>query len=246
MKKMKQLIVNGDDFGATQGVNRGIAEVGKNGILTSTSVMVHRPYVKEIADFKKNFPNIGAGVHFEFSDELLSKYNSGEAIAEQEILNVLEEQINTFKKIAGFDPDHMDFHKMAVRRTSIFSTKNIAIFKNPIEKISKKYKLPWRGMAGLTTIDSFHGVIYDPVTHKKLKTDLERISPKALIVTLEQLTDGNYELMAHPGYVDEGTTSSYASEREVEIETLCNPEIAKTIQKLGINLINYSHLPYEK
>lgn len=37
----KKLIVNGDDFGLSPGVNRGIIESYLNGILTSTTLMVN-------------------------------------------------------------------------------------------------------------------------------------------------------------------------------------------------------------
>ena len=40
---MKYLIVNGDDFGASRGINRGILEAHQDGILTSTSLFVDRP-----------------------------------------------------------------------------------------------------------------------------------------------------------------------------------------------------------
>ena len=37
---MKSLIVNADDFGASRGINRGVIEAHRKGILTSTSMMV--------------------------------------------------------------------------------------------------------------------------------------------------------------------------------------------------------------
>ena len=40
---MKSLIVNGDDFGASQGINLGILEAHEKGILTSASLMVDMP-----------------------------------------------------------------------------------------------------------------------------------------------------------------------------------------------------------
>ena len=43
------LIVNADDFGCTEGVNRGIAEAHVRGIVTSTSLMVNRPAAAEAA-----------------------------------------------------------------------------------------------------------------------------------------------------------------------------------------------------
>lgn len=36
----RYLIVNADDFGDSYGINKGIIEVIRNGIVTSTSVMV--------------------------------------------------------------------------------------------------------------------------------------------------------------------------------------------------------------
>ena len=46
---MKYLIVNGDDFGAGHGINRGIIEAHRDGILTSTSFMVDMPGAEEAA-----------------------------------------------------------------------------------------------------------------------------------------------------------------------------------------------------
>ncbi len=40
---MKWLIINGDDFGASGGINRGIVQAHRDGILTSTSLLVDRP-----------------------------------------------------------------------------------------------------------------------------------------------------------------------------------------------------------
>ena len=51
---MKQkLIVNADDFGLTPGVNYGIIEAFKYGILTSTTLMINQPFVEHAIDLKK-------------------------------------------------------------------------------------------------------------------------------------------------------------------------------------------------
>jgi predicted glycoside hydrolase/deacetylase ChbG (UPF0249 family) len=44
---LKQLIVNADDFGFTEGVTEGILQCMKNGIVTSTTVMANMPYAAE-------------------------------------------------------------------------------------------------------------------------------------------------------------------------------------------------------
>ena len=46
---MKWLIVTGDDFGASCGINRGILEAHRAGILTSASLLVNRPASAEAA-----------------------------------------------------------------------------------------------------------------------------------------------------------------------------------------------------
>ena len=40
---MKNLIVNADDLGWTEGVNRGIAEEHRNGIVSSASLLANGP-----------------------------------------------------------------------------------------------------------------------------------------------------------------------------------------------------------
>ena len=239
---MVKLIVNGDDFGITNGVNRGILEVSRKGILTSTSVMVNRPYADEIKSFHKMVPNIGIGIHIEFAEELLQRYKGGEYIDKVEIIDSIEEQISKFKRLSGFIPDHMDFHKVAIRQTKTFVIDDISVFKTPVEIVSKKYRLPWRGMPDVVVLDSFHGAIYDPITHKKSRMDLERISPKSLIQILKSLKKGNYELMTHPGFIDKNLTSSYALEREKEIFALCNSDVVNEITKHKIQLVKYSQI----
>ena len=40
---MKKVIVNADDFGLTQSVNRGIVRAYMDGVVTSTTLMVNMP-----------------------------------------------------------------------------------------------------------------------------------------------------------------------------------------------------------
>jgi predicted glycoside hydrolase/deacetylase ChbG (UPF0249 family) len=61
---MKQLIVNADDFGYSPGINRGILESQRRGIVTSTTVMVNQaaaPAGIELA--LAEAPDLGLGLH---------------------------------------------------------------------------------------------------------------------------------------------------------------------------------------
>ncbi|MGO9056759.1 MAG: hopanoid biosynthesis-associated protein HpnK [Candidatus Binataceae bacterium] len=60
---MKLLIVNGDDFGASAETNAGILRCHREGILTSTSLMVAEPAREEAAASAKENPELDVGLH---------------------------------------------------------------------------------------------------------------------------------------------------------------------------------------
>jgi hopanoid biosynthesis associated protein HpnK len=65
---MRNLIVNADDLGWTQGVNRGIAEAHRNGIVTSTSLLANGRAFEEGVQSALQSPRLGVGVHLNLSD----------------------------------------------------------------------------------------------------------------------------------------------------------------------------------
>ncbi len=65
---MKRLIVNADDFGLTSGINRGIIEGHRKGIITSTSAMANGLQFEEAVAFAKANPKLGVGVHLALVD----------------------------------------------------------------------------------------------------------------------------------------------------------------------------------
>jgi predicted glycoside hydrolase/deacetylase ChbG (UPF0249 family) len=65
---MKSLIVNADDFGWTAGVNRGIAEAHRNGLVTSTSLLANGNAFADAIHLGRQMPAMGIGVHLNLSD----------------------------------------------------------------------------------------------------------------------------------------------------------------------------------
>ncbi len=59
----KFLIVNGDDFGFSTGVNQAIIQAHKKGILTSTSIMVTGAAFTEAVELARLHPNLAIGLH---------------------------------------------------------------------------------------------------------------------------------------------------------------------------------------
>lgn len=60
---MKSLIVNGDDFGFSSEVNAGIIRAHREGILTSTSLMVAESARDEAVALAKEYPALDVGLH---------------------------------------------------------------------------------------------------------------------------------------------------------------------------------------
>ncbi|MEH2238519.1 hopanoid biosynthesis-associated protein HpnK [Nostoc sp.] len=56
-------IINGDDFGFSSGVNQAIIKAHKQGILTSTSLMVSGDAAQEAIALAHNHPNLAVGLH---------------------------------------------------------------------------------------------------------------------------------------------------------------------------------------
>ena len=73
--------MNADDLGWTEGVNRGIAEAHRNGIVTSASLLANGAAFASGAELARATPGLGVGVHLNLSD--------GEPVAERELVTTL-------------------------------------------------------------------------------------------------------------------------------------------------------------
>ncbi len=58
-----------------------------------------------------------------------------------------------------------------------------------------------------------------------------------------EIVNGIFELAVHPGYSDPAVHYVYDQDRELELATLCDPEIPGIIRDEGIRLISYHDLP---
>jgi hopanoid biosynthesis associated protein HpnK len=131
---VKSLIVNADDLGWTEGVNRGIAEAHRNGIVTSASLLANGSAFASGVEVARSVPGLGVGVHLNLSDgppvaarELVTSLvnDRGEfeggpenlllrvargGLALHEVEQEWEAQIEKVRD-AGIQPTHLDGHK---------------------------------------------------------------------------------------------------------------------------------------
>lgn len=131
---MKILIVNADDFGYSPGVNKGIIEAHKDGIVTSTSVMVDSVAANEAKELLK-YPKLSIGLHYVPSNS-------------DTIENQLDHQISKFIQVIGVPPTHIDIHKIKQDDISL---------KDAVISYAKEHNIRARYSGEAKFIDSFFG-----------------------------------------------------------------------------------------
>jgi chitin disaccharide deacetylase len=131
---VKSLIVNADDLGWTEGVNRGIAEAHRKGLVTSASLLANGRVFASALKIAGSNPELGIGVHLNLSDGppvadppkvrgLLNSAGEFEGGTESQLLRIATRGLNLneverewdaqIQKIrdSGIVPTHLDGHK---------------------------------------------------------------------------------------------------------------------------------------
>jgi chitin disaccharide deacetylase len=210
---MRTLIVNGDDFGASHGVNLGIVEAHRRGVLTSASLMVDPTPSAEAARLSSENPELGVGLHV-----VIPALNGAPVRPE------IERQLQRFTELTGRLPTHIDTHHNVHHDDRLLPA---------FVEVAARHGLPLRGHCGVRHIGRFYGQ-WDGTTH------LEGVSPRAFAHIVDtEVGEGFNELCCHPGYADEELASSYASERRAELDTLCDPAAAAALSARGIRLATF-------
>ena len=131
---LRNLIVNADDLGWTAGVNRGIAEAHRNGIVTSASLLANGEAFTEAVALARDTSGLGVGVHLNLNtgppvaprasvpsllndagefeggpDGLLLKIAT-RGLSMREVELEWSAQISKVRD-AGIEPTHLDGHK---------------------------------------------------------------------------------------------------------------------------------------
>jgi len=131
---VKNLIVNADDLGWTEGVNRGIAVTHRTGLVTSTSILANGRAFASALEVAQLNPELGVGVHLNLSDGpptanaeevrgLLNNAGNLEGGPESLLLRIASRGLS-FKEVerewdaqirkvreSGISPTHLDGHK---------------------------------------------------------------------------------------------------------------------------------------
>jgi chitin disaccharide deacetylase len=233
-----KLIVNADDFGYSRGVNYGIIDAHKYGIVNSTTMMMNMPGVNHAVELVKEHPTLKLGIHLVLTcgKPLLS-----------DVPSLMDEQ-GKFKRINDFIKGNnlslldlerewtaqidrfLDFGLTATHFDSHHHVHSIPEFLPVIQRLSRKYNLPVRriseqpveGVPSFT--DSFlHDFYGDGVTDDYFVELAKR-----------DVDNQTIEVMCHPGYLDYDVLSgsSYAADRVKETSILTSVTLPNNIRLL--------------
>ena len=222
----KFLVVNADDFGYSPGVNRGIVECHRRGIVTSTSLMVTAKGTEEAVALSRANPELAIGLHWDVFGEDERRFDLDDVPA---VRDEFHRQLELFHELLGRLPTHVDSHRHAHREEHL-----LPVFHELVEPLG----VPLRGDGRVKFVGGFYAQWEWGVT------ELGHISVPFLQQMLrDEVAEGWTEFSCHPGYVTPGFESMYSSEREEEIRTLTDPRVRQTVEEFGIRLVGYERYP---
>lgn len=247
---MKYIIINADDFGLSQEINRGIVDCFGRGVVTNASLIVNENASIRGAQLAKeaglplgihlNLFSQGFGAHALFGSESRLRavlrereenQNPHAHLNEEEIRLVREEfenQVSLFEDLVGIPPNHLSYHLGLHFIPEIFSV---------FVEVAQKRKIPFRW-----------GKQYGPPPFYELHPDklIDRFNGSNLgiqdfISALRDTIEGVNEICVHPGYVTLHSLDPYNEEREREFRILSSPEVKSYLARVG-GLVDYSIL----
>lgn len=226
LPELTYLIVNADDFGASRGVNEGIACCHRGGVVTSASLMVTGRAAAEASVLSRDMPELSVGLHWDVWGEDEREFDLGDRAAVRE---EFQRQLDRFYALMGRLPTHVDSHRHAHRREGL-----MPLFQELVEPL----RVPLRGDGRVNCVGGFYA------QWEWGLTDLGKVSVGFFRRLLEEeLRPGWNEISCHPGLPSPDFRSVYGAERTAEVATLTDPALLRTIRALGIRLKSHELFP---
>ncbi len=233
MAGKRYLIVNADDFGLSEGVNRGIIRAHEQGILTSASLMVRQPAAAAAARYARAYPKLSVGLHVDLGEWVFRDgdwtlaYQVVPTDQRDDVAAEVGRQLDAFKQLLGRQPTHLDSHQHVHRQEPVRSV---------LVEAARRESVPLRDCDEVVRFcGDFYGQTGEGDPYP------EGITLENLLRILEQLPPGWTELGCHPGD-DDRLDSVYRTERRVEAERLCDPRVREALAAASIELRSFADL----
>lgn len=230
----RRLIVNADDFGQSDGINRGVVAAAERGPVRSASLMVRWPAAKPAAEYAASRTDFSLGLHFDLGEwaftegEWVPVYQVvGEGDADA-VRRELAAQLARFEALAGRHPTHIDSHQHVHRREPVRSIVLAAAADLDVPVRSFDHRVRYEG--------GFYGQFGEGQQYP------EGITLDHLLSILRTLPDGITELGCHPGDGSRDVHSMYLTERADELRVLQDERVMAEIRRQRIELCSFRTL----
>ncbi len=267
----RRLVVNGDDFGFTEGVNRGIVEAHRRGILTATTLMANGRAFDHAVTLAGEHPRLDVGCHLVLVQgesvlragavfpASLPELVVAVAMGRLAIVDELRAQIERILA-AGLRPIHLDTHK---------HTHLLPPVLNAVARLSREYGIPWvrrpfdlPGEADDVPLSRRLVSRAIGLERRRFERTLGHFNCRStdhfsgflltgrycsadLVRLFRALPPGITEFMCHPGYSDselEAAPTRLTESRQTELEALTAPETRQALGEEGIDLVGFRDL----
>jgi chitin disaccharide deacetylase len=256
-----RLIVKGDDMGAAHGINVATIDAHKQGVLTTTNVIVPGPWFPEAARLLRAHPELDAGVHLAITSEWdnikwrpLTQAPSivdedgyffptvqprpgmpaGRSIKERTWkLDEIERELRAQLDLAKRHIPHVTYTWNHMGFPSVGP--DVAAL---VSRLSKEYGLVVPSELGVQSVGRvYEGTDSGAVKADKLAARLESLGP-GLWLHIDHAATDDPEMRAigHPGY------EWVAADRRAVFEAWTSPKVREVITRRGIKLTSYRDL----
>ncbi len=229
----RAVIVNADDFGQSAGINRGIIEAHERGIVTSASLMVRWPAAAAAAAYARAHPRLSVGLHVDLGEsicrdgEWVPLYERVDREDARAVEAEIRAQLSLCRELLRREPTHLDSHQHVHTEEPVLSI---------LEGIAAELGVPLRHRSPRVRHD---GRFYGQTNTGDAR--LDGISPAHLVGMLRGLPSGVTEVACHPGWPGD-LVSMYGAERQIELNTLCDPAVRRAVSDEGIALVGFGDL----
>jgi chitin disaccharide deacetylase len=223
------LIVNADDLGLSEAVNAGIFEAHERGVVTSSSLMVRQGAALAAAREAPQHPELAVGLHLDLGQwnyengEWIQVYLRCDTDDRAEVEAECRAQLERFRALLGRDPTHLDSHQ------HVHESEPVA---GVAEALAAELGVPLRNRV-IRYEGSFYG------QDGKGEPYPDGVTPQRLVELIRSLPEGWTEIGCHPA-AGPIPTSSYDSERGVELRSLCDPLVREALNATSVRLCSFA------